>query len=251
MFIHMYDNNGRAEACAKILASSPALRGCEQLVLLPIPTSRDGVHLGRGEESLFAPLSYAEEGAVFAGYSIPKTLVEVLRGAGAVVCDCATDERFLADNAELTAQAALGIILGTARSAPCDLKVGVVGYGRIGKSLTRLLLYLGSEVCVYTKRREVMLDLCESGVGAKESSADADLGGLDILVNTAPATLFDTSDEERFPRGLRVMELASGDNFPDREIEKYPSLPARVFPKSAGRVWAESVERLLMRGGGA
>ena len=73
---------------------------------------------------------------------------------------------------------------------------------------------------------------------------DADLSGLDVLINTAPAPIF---TKESIPEGLRIMELASGENFAGIPgVEKYPSVPARMFPYSAGRAWGKAIERHLI-----
>ena len=47
--------------------------------------------------------------------------------------------------------------------------------------------------------------------------------------------------------GLRIIDLASGDNFTGIEgVEKYPSIPAKMFPESAGRVWGRTIERYIV-----
>ena len=80
------------------------------------------------------------------------------------------------------------------------------------------------------------------------SATDADLSGLDLLINTAPAVIFDTRDGV-FPGGLRVIDLASGENFPGlSDVERYPSIPARMFPYSSGRMLGRACERFLRRG---
>jgi dipicolinate synthase subunit A len=221
---------------------SPRLSDLGKVILLPIPTSRDGVTLSTGE-SFESVVGDAESGAVVAGYSIPALLRRAFEESGCRVVDSALDEEFLVANGELTADATLGILLTTEKRAPRDLRVGVVGYGRIGKRLTRVLLYLGADVRVYTSRTNTRLELCEFGVASRMSLSDADLSGLDVLINTAPAKIFDTSSES-FPSGIRIIDLAGGNNFPDYpSVEKYPSLPAVSLPVSAGKIWAESIER--------
>ena len=244
MVIHTYEQGARGRACAALLRMSPKLSDVGQVILLPIPTSRDGVTLSSGEsfESAVGP---AEAGAVVAGYSIPDNLRCAFEKMGCRVIDSALDEEFLVANGELTADATLGILLTTEKRAPRDMRIGVVGYGRIGKRLTRVLLYLGAEVRVYTSRSNTRLELCEYGVASRMSIADADLSGLDVLINTAPAKIFDTAAES-FPSELRIIDLAGGSNFPDcPSVEKYPSLPAAALPLSAGRIWAESIERAV------
>ena len=177
------------------------------------------------------------------GYGLPDGFISEARRRGACVIDLEEDEDFLLENASLTALCALGIFLGSTKSAPSDVSVGIVGYGRIGKRLTNLFLYLGSGVKVFTSRDGTRLELCEYGVASASSARDADLLGLDILINTAPAVIFDPAS---IPPELRVIDLASGDNFPGLPgVEKYPSVPAKMFPNSAGRAWGRALERYV------
>ena len=179
------------------------------------------------------------------GYSLSDAFKMGVGSTGCSVHDVAADEEFLIENAELTAQATLGIILNTERKSISDLRFGIVGYGRIGSRLARLLLCMGASVRIYSSDTYKLLDLGEWGISAAMSAADADLSELDILVNTAPAVIFDTSSGA-VPDGLRIIDLASGDNFPGlASVEKYPSVPAKMFPLSAGRAWGRSIERFM------
>jgi len=242
MTILAFDGSGRTKACVSILASSGLLGGFEQAFVLPIP-SVDGDKIKGTDTGIDELIGRSGVGTLVAGYGLPPEVTAALHERGAVVCDCMGEEQFLLANGYLTADACVGIILTTENRAPKDLKIGVVGYGRIGKRLVEELLYLGAEVKVYTTRRETALELCADGISAEISSKDACLSGLDILINTAPAVIFDT-----MPEGLRVIDLASGDNFPGIAVEKYPSVPAKMFPYSSGRIYGEAVERLALGG---
>ena len=108
--------------------------------------------------------------------------------------------------------------------------------------MARLLLFLGADVAVYTTREKTRLELCECGIKAYASGAG--VRGIDILINTAPAVIFSTESE-----GIseaRIIDLASGNNFPGiTGVEAYPSIPAKMFPKTAGRLLLDCAERWL------
>ena len=250
MTTKVYERSLRAQTCADLL-SSGVCEGFSECTILPIPTTRDGVCVTGHDITLADAIDAASDGSLLVGYGLPSAYADSARERGITVIDSYGDEEFLTANAELTAECALGIILTSEKRAPRDMKIGVVGYGRIGKCMTRLLLYLGASVTVYTRRRSVCLELGECGIPADTSTDPAVLSRLDILINTAPAAVFDTASEG-FPHGLRVIDLASGTNFPEyAAVEKYPSVPARMFPRSAGRIWYESVKRLLSKKGGS
>ncbi|MBR2930043.1 MAG: hypothetical protein IKC32_02325 [Clostridia bacterium] len=250
MQIIVYDKSLRAQICEEMLRGSQLLDRFMQVIILPIPTTRDGIHVSGSDVPLSEVYQLVDSQTLLIGYGIPEELSELSVGAGAAVCDCKEDERFLLSNARLTAEATLGILLSTERRSISDLSIGVVGYGRIGERLTELLLYFGADVRVFTRRQSVGEELAESGVGIGDSSSPEGLYDLDILINTAPACTFDWLTEGNIPEGLRIIELASGDNLPPTEaVERYPSLPARCYPVTAGALFAESVERFLLLGG--
>ena len=246
MIIHSYESGRRSDVCVKYLNGLKCFLGIEQLYLLPIPSSRDNKMISGTAITLDSLLDIVDSSSLVVGYSLPEDISEGLKGRGCLVHDVACDEEFLCENAELTAEATLGVIFNTAGASPADLRIGVVGYGRIGKRLSRLLLYFGAAVRVYSSDVGKRLDLGEWGITTALSARDADLSGLDILINTAPAVIFDSGREGGFPEDLRVIDLASGDNFPGvAVVEKYPSVPAKMFPTSAGRAWGRSVERFM------
>ncbi len=246
MIIHSYENSKRADACMKYIRGAEKLKFLESVVLLPIPTTRDNKTILGTKDYICDVFEFAHDTTLVVGYGLPDDVTGEADRLGVPLFDVSRDEEFLSANAELTAVATVGIILNTTELSPSDMSVGIVGYGRIGKRLARLLLYLGAGVRIYTSNPTTRLELCEFGVATSMSTSEADLSGLDILVNTAPAEIFDTSEGGSFPTDLRVIDLASGNNFPNlKDVEKYPSVPARMFPRTAGVEWGKAIERFI------
>lgn len=252
MQIKVYENSLRAERCRDILSRSRRASRFSEIIILPIPTTRDGIHATGTDITLMDAIAYADHDTLVIGYGIPEEVSSVLSSFGATVCDVALDESFLSENAELTAVAALGILLSTERCAPRDMNIGIVGLGRIGRSLFEKLLYLGAHPRVYTTRETVRRELAELGIqSAACPIVDGEsLYGIEVLVNTAPSRIFEGEDVCAMPGEVRIMDLATGAVLPNgANVERYPSLPARMLPISAGRAFAESVERFLLLGG--
>lgn len=225
-----------------------------RLVLLPIPSSRDKINITGTEIPLEETLSENLADTVIVGYSLPDGYKREASERGGSILDLSLDEEFLTDNAYLTALGALGYLLTTSKLSVSDMSIGIIGYGRIGSRLARVLLFLGARIRVYTSRMLTRLDLGECGIESVSVSAMgesvSDFLGVDILINTAPK---DMSDIFRggLPVGVRLIELASGDNFKGVEgVERLPALPERTFPESAGAAYAAAVKRFI-EGGGA
>ena len=238
-----------AECHARLLRTYKDREG--KLLLLPIPTSRDGVHVSGSDLSLESLLPTVEEGTLVAGYGIPRSFSEAVKSRGGVLYDAGADEDFLKANAEITARGALGRILTLTELDAPELFVGIIGYGRIGAALSRLLLFLGARVRVYSRRLDTRLELSAAGIDARETPTAESVSELDILVNTAPTPIFDEEGLSRVDAGVRIVELASGKNFPDSErVLRLPSVPDKMYPITAGRLYAEYIERSFSLGGG-
>lgn len=253
MNIHTYGADARLAYCREYLFKE-RMNSAESIALLPIPTSKDGKTLNGGRENLEEIVSELALYDVVAGYDIPKSLRLALCDMGVAVVDVCRDEEYLQQNAELTAVGTVGRILNEEKAAPCDLSIGIIGYGRIGQRLLRLLMFLSCKVTVFTSKSEVRRELSMLGLSGADSLSLGDpeavekLAALDILINTAPVSLLGNGQRERLSRA-RIIELASGDNFPEGlSVERFASVPAFMYPKSAGIALGMSVIRMLGEG---
>ena len=250
------ENYGVGERCDEAMRSflhseesGELPRSVRRLIILPVPTSRDGVHLTATDLTVSEVLGEVGEGDAVAGYGIPSACRDMLACRGAAVYDAAKDEDFLAANARLTAIGTIGYILTEISRAPSDLSFGVVGYGRIGALLVRYLLFFGAKIRIYTTKNLTRLELGECGVDTvliARDSGKIDIDGIDCLINTAPTSLAPSFPEGMIPDGVRVLELASGENFSGISgVERLPSIPDRFYGKSAGREYYLAIKKYI------
>lgn len=217
------------------------------LLLLPIPTTKDGVHVNGTDitlESLTVGLS--SECAV-AGYGFPTWFSERLASLGARVYDAMYDESFQVKNAELTALGVLGNVLSAKERAPSEVCFGIIGYGRIGSALTKYLRQLGANPIVFTSRESVRAFLGKAGIRALCSDSIEDYASVDVLINTAPKRILDSGGvAELSDAGVALFDLASGENFDGSPlVARLGGVPDKVFPESAGRAYADALCRTL------
>ena len=247
MKVYACGTDKRTVECGRLL-SAESFPGIERAVLLPIPTTRDGVHVLGTEITLEELSGKLRPFDLLVGYGVPRELREAAAGVGCAVADVSVDEEFLAQNAALTAVGAVARLCGGGELAPKDQTFGIIGYGRIGERLTHILMFLGARVKVFTSKKEVRDRLGMLGVCGVDYYSDLEmakaLSDVDVLVNTAPARIVDDECANILSK-KRVVELASGDNFPSSlPVERMPSIPAIDFPKSAAIALADSVKRL-------
>ena len=220
----------------------------KRIFLLPIPTSRDKIHLSGTEKLVSDVFGATRRGDLVAGYCIDKSEKKKMMDRGVLIYDACDDEDFLEKNAEESALGALGYILSSTKTTPKDTSFSIIGYGRIGSALARMLLFLGGNVCIYTKRESVCIELGECGVRAQlfDTLHPKIDEKTDILINTAPTDLSELFPTGAPPSSMRVIELASGNNFGSvKPIERLPSIPDRYYGRSAGRTYFSSIMKYV------
>ena len=222
----------------------------KSILLLPIPTSRDGITVSGTDTTLEQLISRVDASCAVCGYGLPKWFSERLSALGVTVYDALYDEDFQKKNAELTALGVLGDIICERDAAPEAVRFGVIGYGRIGSVLVKYLATLGAHPIVFSERASVRMALGEWGIESRRETSIEELSSLDVLINTAPRCITDASGAEMLhAAGVAVFDLASGENFGGSEwVIRLGGVPDRVFPESAGEAYAEAICRCLCRG---
>ena len=159
------------------------------------------------------------------------------------------DEIFTQENARLTAEGALFYAMEQADFALEDANCTVIGYGRIGKALTKMLRDLGAKVRVAARRKESREEAGEGSVHTDDLPLL--LPETDLLFNTVPSPLLKKDALSRLPSHALLIELASAPYGIDLSAAREMGLrawlestvPGRYCPKSA----ALAMERYLRR----
>lgn len=251
------ENYGKGERC--LLAMRYLLlderlshiEDIERLILLPIPSARDGVHITGTDKLISELLMDINPHDLVVGYNIPNEDKEIIIHSGGDYFDASLDEEFTLDNARLSALGAVGYILTNIKTSPPDTRFGIVGYGKIGRYLSEMLMYLGGNVRIYSANNLTRLTLSEYGVDnlAYDKSAHIipNTIDLDVLINTAPTPLEKTFEAGRVPAHLTVIELASGENFKGVEgIISLQGIPERFYRESSARIYYEAIMRAIL-----
>ena len=139
--------------------SAPDLSGClrgANVLILPMPAG--------GGVPLADILDAAEPGALICGGMLDPAEA-LLQARGISFYDYAKDEALLLQNAELTAEAALALLLERLPGPLAGSRILLCGFGRIGKLLARKLKALGADVTV-SARKVQALELARSTPGS-------------------------------------------------------------------------------------
>lgn len=241
-----------------------AIRGAEAVVL-PLPASRDGVHLNTSSDGalsnfkLSSILNLADDSALIIGGKLPSAFSACAIDKGFDVRDYFESEAFQIKNAYTTAEAALSVAMNSLSKNIRGSRIAVTGYGRISKHLCGLLLNMGAEVTVCARKESDLAFAssigCKTVNIAKSGAIDELLWGYDIIYNTVPSWIFGREFLERVDKKTLIIELASAPGGIDicaaKELSSNVSwalsLPGKYAPDSAGELIAECVDKFLSR----
>lgn len=261
-----FEGGGSVRLCGSL---AKAVEGAAALVL-PLPVTRDGVTVACPRDPACAvPLSEVAElccrrpDLLLLGGRLPPELSRAAMGeaAGRVV-DYYEDETLCRRNAYLTAEAALMTAMSLSEGALGGTAAAVVGYGRIGQALARLLRGIGMEVTVCARRPEALAAAAAAGcIPRRLEGAEVPLFSRGeappLLFNTVPAPVLGPSTLWALERGTRILDLASAPFGVETEALREateagqiaylraPSLPGSYAPRDGGAAIGDCVLRLL------
>ncbi len=224
------------------------------LIVLPIPVTRDGVHLNAPLSSEPIPLSRVggalRSGQTVATGTLPATLAGAICAKGCLIYDYQADECFAIRNALATAEGAIAMAINTSPDLLADSRCAVIGYGRIGKQLCRMLTAMGAKVTVIARKASDRTLAKTMGCKAVPfSEGESILQSVSLIFNTVPRRLFDFAAVGLAPY-CTVIDLA-----PVYEPSDSPrllcgaALPAKFAPRFAGRLIGECILAQLRKGG--
>ncbi len=200
-------------------------------LLLPIPSFNDSGSI-RGGGDLDAILSVLPEDITVIGGNLKHPS---LHNRQAI--DLLQDPVYVAENADITARCTIGLLHSC---LPCTLKnlpILIIGWGRIGKCLARLLRANDACVTVFARKETDRAMLTALGY---PTQTVLDLTGFRVVINTAPATVLPAC-----PKDIFKMELSSVLGIGGADVLWARSLPATYAPESSGKLIADTVIRLL------
>ena len=161
--------------------------------------------------------------------------------------DLLQDTYYVAENADITAHCA---IKGALRHMNCTLKgcpVLVVGGGRIGTCLAKLLKALGAQVCIAVRQKRALWEVLGYET-LNSNNLGYSLGRFRLIFNTVPAPVI---TEEALPycrEDCIKIELASLPGIAGTDVISARGLPNMEAPETSGNLIARTVLRRYQEG---
>lgn len=159
------------------------------------------------------------------------------------VIDLLTDESYLAENAAITAHCAIKLGLSHLPVTLDGCPVLILGWGRIGKCLGKLLQAMGAEVTIAARNPSHRAMLQALGYRAVDfHRLPGLLPGFRLIYNTVPAKIL--SESAGYGADTVAIELSSIRALPGDAIDGR-RLPGRLAPESSGKLIAQTIMRKI------
>lgn len=169
------------------------------------------------------------------------------------IFDYAAKEEFAILNALPTAEGAVECAMRGYEGTISGSRCLVVGFGKIGKILSKSLHALGAEVTVSARSESDFAYISALGYKSKDTRKLKSVRGFDIVFNTVPALIFDKTLLMNTDRNTLIIDLASVPGGVDFEAAhrfsldavKALSLPGKCAPKTAGEIIKTTVFNII------
>ena len=208
-------------------------------VLLDVPSFGPEGRL-RGGGSIESILDSLPQNIVICGGNLAHPSLD-----GYETVDFLKDEDYLCENAYITAECALDVALPYLKRTLRGCKVLIIGWGRIGKCLARILKNLDADVTVAARNPKDRAMLRALGYKAVTMEhLPAMLGEFRLLYNTVPYPVLTSVQMENCREECIKIELASKDGIAGDDIIIARGLPGIHMPESSGKLIGEVFIRL-------
>lgn len=225
--------NKALEYAIAMLPVSPAPNEQVTHLLLPVPSfTPDGGIRGGGDLKTVL-------------YALPENIT-VIGGnlqhpdlSGYKCLDLLEDAYYVTENADITARCAVKLLSDCLPFTLKNCPILLIGWGRIGKCLARLLRANDALVTVCARKEADRALLQALGYSAQSAP---DPTCYRVVINTAPAPVLSTCPDTVFK-----MELSSVMGIAGSDVLWAKGLPAIHAPESSGMLIADTINRLLSK----
>lgn len=210
-------------------------------LLLSVPSfDKNGNLQGGGQ--LNDVLAALPKSVTVIGGNLPTQQLE-----GYHVMDLLQDERYLAENAGITADCAVCVARQKMNVVWQGCPVLILGWGRIGKCLAQLLRAMGADVTVAARKASDIAMLRGLGYGAEDiHKLHYGLMRYRVIYNTVPEPILTAAQTMHCREDCLLVELASKSGIEGKNIVSALGLPGKYAPETSGRLIANSVIRLIL-----
>lgn len=227
------------------------------IVIGPIPLSSNKIDINTpfskvniSIEELFAKL----DGKRFIAGSISEEVLKLVEGKNIEIIDLMTREELTVLNTISTAEGAIQIAMQETLSTIHGSNVLVLGFGRIGKILSKMLNGIGARVSCEARKEADIAWIKAYGYNPVHLNVlEENIGNYDIIINTIPYVILDAQKLDKVKKDCLIIDLASNPGGVDREVAKQKgiktiwalALPGKVAPITSAEFLKETIYNIF------
>lgn len=228
------------------------------IIISAIPFSKDGVKINtpysKEEINIEELFSKANGKTIIAG-NITNEIKELAINKNVQIIDILEQEELAILNAVSTAEGAIQIAISNIPKNLCGSNVLIMGFGRIGKILAKMLVGFGANVSCEARKNSDLAWIKSYGYEPIDiSNLKNNLSRFDIIFNTIPSIILDKEKLEQVKEEALIIDLASAPGGVDKEqVEKLNkkyilalALPGKISPESSAEYIKQTLENMFI-----
>ncbi len=228
---------------------------------LPLAQAGGLVNMPFSEEALpvHTLIEMIPDNALFVAGKIERDIRETLTKRGIRYLDLLDREEMAVLNAIPAAEGAVELIIKAIPRTIHNSKILILGYGRIGKVLARILSGFGADVWVEARNYSDLSWIETYGYKPVHLyDLERYVTDMNVIINTVPHLLITADILNKIHRDCYLLDLASKPGGIDFEHAKKLgfktdwalSLPGKVAPMTAAEIIKKTIDNVILEGGG-
>lgn len=243
------------QALSKDLMS--AVEG-SKIIIGPIPCIKDEIYLNtpnyEGYIEIKDVFENMKENQIFIAGSIPEKIKELADSYNIRRFDLFDREEMAVLNALPTAEGAIEIAMKEMDTIIQEANIMILGFGRIGKVLSKMLQGMGNNPYVVARKYSDLAWIRAYGYRPVElCKIDEYLRKTDLVFNTIPHLILDEEKLLKMKKDVTIIDLASKPGGTDfRSAEELGikaiwalALPGKVAPKTAANIIKSTIYNIM------
>lgn len=227
------------------------------IIIGPIPVTSDRRNLSMPFSNVKLPvdefISKLSKKVLIAG-TLTEDQKKTLEEKQVKYVDVLKREEFTVLNTIATAEGTIQIAMEETQRTVHGSKVLIMGFGRIGKVLAKMLDGIGAKVfCEARKNEDISWIKAYGYEPIHLNNLDENLGDFDIIINTIPFQILDSRRLDLVKKEVVLIDVASNPGGIDRKAAKDKdlkliwalSLPAKVAPLTSAIYIKETIDHVL------
>lgn len=248
--LNQYENVKQCDNMIDALSAS-------DIVIGPIPLSSNKIDINtpfsKNNISLDELVSKLD-GKTFIAGSIGEELLNKVEDKNIKLIDLMNREELAVLNTISTAEGAIQIAMQETLATLHGANVLVMGFGRIGKVLSKMLCGIGARVSCEARKESDIAWIKAYGYNPIHLNVlEETLGEYDIIINTIPHLVLDEKRLDMVKKDCLIIDLASNPGGVDREAAKLKglktiwalSLPGKVAPLTSAEFIKETIYNIF------